>query len=69
MALPGRIGVSHRGGNMRTLKFDYSTLIRNFENPNEYLTRSQLRFISEHSMGWLDRYENNFDIFDSLLQN
>ena len=69
MALPGRNGVSHRGGNMRTLKFDYSTLIRNFENPNEYLTRSQLRFISEHSMGWLDRYENNFDIFDSLLQN
>jgi hypothetical protein len=69
MALPGRNGVAHRGGNMRTLKFDYSTLIRNFENPNEYLTRSQLRFISEHGMGWLDRYENNFDIFNNLLQN
>lgn len=69
MALPGRNGVPHRGGNMRTLKFDYSTLITNFENPNEYLTRSQLRFISEHRLGWLDRYENNFDIFNTLLQN
>ena len=69
MALPGRNGAEHSGGNMRTLKFDYSTLVSNVENPSQYLSLRQLRFIKEHSLGWLDRYENNFDIFNNLLAN
>lgn len=63
LALPGRNGIQRRGSSRRTLEQDFSILTRNVENPSEYLTRSQIRFLNEHSMGWLDRYENNFDIF------
>ena len=65
MALPGLNGATHTNGNMRTLKMDFSTLINNIENPSDYLSRNQLRFLNEHSLGWLDRYENNFDIFNT----
>jgi len=64
MALPGLNGTAHTNGNMRTLKMDFSTLISNVENPRDYLSHIQLRFLSEHSLGWLDRYENNFEIFN-----
>ena len=64
MALPGLNGTAHTSGNMRTLKMDFSTLISNVENPRDYLSHIQLRFLSEHSLGWLDRYENNFEIFN-----
>jgi hypothetical protein len=65
MALPGLNGATHTNGNMRTLKMDFSTLINNIENPSDYLSRNQIRFLNEHSLGWLDRYENNFDIFNT----
>jgi len=58
-------GATHTNGNMRTLKMDFATLISNVENPSEYLSRNQIRFLNEHSLGWLDRYENNFDIFNT----
>ena len=63
LALPGRNGIQRRGTTRRTLEQDFSILTRNVENPNDYLTRPQIRFLNQHSLGWLDRYENNFDIF------
>ena len=65
-ALPGRNGVTHADGSMRTFKMDFSSLVRNVQNPQDYLSQSQLNFLNEHSMGWLDRYENNFEIFNSV---
>lgn len=65
LALPGRNGIQRRGSSRRTFEQDFSILTLNVENPSEYLTRSQIRFLNEHSMGWLDRYENNFDIFQT----
>jgi hypothetical protein len=65
MALPGLNGATHTNGNMRTLKMDFSTLVSNVENPSDYLSLSQLQFLNEHSLGWLDRYENNFEIFNT----
>ena len=65
MALPGLHGATHTNGSIRTLNIDFSNLIRNIDNPAHYLTRSQLRFLNEHSLGWLDRYENNFEIFNT----
>jgi hypothetical protein len=65
VAIPGLRGQERSPAAMRTFKMDYSTLINNLENPSEYLTRNQLRFIAEHSQGWLDRYENNFEIFNN----
>lgn len=63
LALPNRNGGAHADGQMRTLKIDFSTLIANVANPEQYLNNQQLSFISNHSLGWLDAYENNFDIF------
>lgn len=60
MSLPGRDGEPRSNTAMRPLKMDYSDLTRRFENPGEYLTRQQLQFIRDHSLGWLDEYENNF---------
>ena len=65
VAIPGLRGQERVPAAMRTFKMDYSTLINNLENPSEYLARNQLRFIAEHSQGWLDRYENNFQIFNN----
>ena len=63
MALPGRDGIAHTATAMRTFKTDYSTLIANTNNPEQHLSSQQLLFIKEHSNGWLDQYEDNFDIF------
>ena len=63
LALPNQDGGQHADGQMRTLKLDFSTLIANVDNPQQYLNQEQLNFLNEHSFGWLDAYENNFDIF------
>jgi hypothetical protein len=63
LALPNQEGGQHADTSMRTLKIDFSTLIANVDNPEQYLNRNQLSFIQNHSFGWLDEYENNFDIF------
>ena len=63
LALPNQEGGQHADTSMRTLKIDFSTLIANVDNPEQYLNRNQLSFIQNHSLGWLDKYENNFDIF------
>jgi len=39
-------------------------IIKNIVEPEDYLNSTQLTFIKEHSLGWLDKYENNFDIFN-----
>ena len=63
LALPNRNGGEHADTPMRTLKNDFSTLIANVDNPERFLNRKQLSFIRNHSLGWLDEYESNFDIF------
>lgn len=63
LALPNRNGGEHADTPMRTLKNDFSTLIANVDNPERYLNRKQLSFIRNHSLGWLDEYESNFNIF------
>jgi hypothetical protein len=65
LALPGRNGIQRRDSTRRTLEQDFSILTRNVENPNGYLTRTQIRFLNEHSLGWLDVYENNLEIFNT----
>lgn len=64
LRLPGRRRANRREGSMRTLKMDYSTLIKNIENPGDFLSSREIHFIKNHSLGWLDRYENNFEIFN-----
>jgi hypothetical protein len=63
LALPGRNGIQRSGSSKRTLEQDFSILKNNIENAGDYLNRSQIEFLNEHSMGWLDRYENNFNFF------
>ena len=62
LALPNRNGGEHADTPMRTLKNDFSTLITNVDNPEQYLNKKQLSFIKNHSLGWLDEYESNFNI-------
>jgi hypothetical protein len=64
LALPGRNGIQRRGSTRRTLEQDFSILTRNVESPNDYLTRAQIKFLNQHSLGWLDMYENNLEIFN-----
>lgn len=63
LAIPNRRGGKHLDSSLRTLRFDFSTLIANVESPEQFLNENQLSFIRHHSDGWLDAYENNFDIF------
>jgi hypothetical protein len=63
MTLPNRLGGIRRGSSLRTLESDFSVLINNFNSPEEYLDVDQIMFIKTHSTGWLDEYENNFDLF------
>jgi len=63
MTLPNRQGGIRRGSSLRTLESDFSVLVNNFNSPEEYLNEDQMIFIRTHSRGWLDEYENNFDLF------
>jgi hypothetical protein len=69
MSLPGRNNEPRRNNPvrgikpMRTFELDYSVLIRNVNNPSQYLNVMQLKFIEQHSLGWLDAYENNLALF------
>ena len=37
-----------------------------YESPEQFLNENQLSFIRNYSFGWLDAYEDNFDIFNGL---
>ena len=69
MSLPGRNNEPRRNNPvrrinpMRTFELDYSVLIRNVNNPSQYLNVKQLKFIEQHSLGWLDAYENKLALF------
>jgi hypothetical protein len=62
LSLPNKSGELHKDSHMRTLKFDFSTLIKNVNLPRNYLNSKQIKFIEEHKLGWLDEYENNFNL-------
>ncbi len=64
LAIPNRRGGKHLDSSLRTLRFDFSTLIANVDSPEQFLNKNQLSFLRHHSDGWLDAYENNFSIFD-----
>ena len=66
LALPNQQGGQHLDSQMRTLKFDFSTLISNVQTPERFLNENQIDFIKNHSLGWLDTYEDNFNVFSSL---
>ena len=66
LALPNMQGGQHADSQMRTLKVDFSTLISNVQNPQQFLNENQIEFIRCHSLGWLDSYEDNFNIFSAL---
>jgi hypothetical protein len=69
MSLPGRNNEPRRNNParginpMRTFELDYSVLIRSVNNPSQYLNVMQRKFIEQHSLGWLDAYENNLALF------
>jgi hypothetical protein len=69
LSLPGRTNEPRRNNSlrrinpMRTFELDYSVLIRNVNNPSQYLNLMQLKFIEQHSLGWLDAYENKLALF------
>jgi hypothetical protein len=64
LAIPNRRGGKHLDSSLRTLRFDFSTLIANVDSPEQFLNEIQLSFLRHHSDGWLDAYENNFAIFN-----
>jgi hypothetical protein len=71
LSLPGQSGglrrndEKNRNNSRRTLELDYSLLIRNVNNPSQYLDVEQLKFIEQHSLGWLETYENSLSFFYS----
>ena len=68
MKLPNRFGRFRAGSDMRTLKIDFSTLLSSVAEPHTYLNEEEMFFIREHSLGWLDAYESNFDIFSTQVE-
>jgi len=66
LALPNMQGGQHADSQMRTLKIDFSSLISNVQNPRQFLNDNQIEFIKSHGLGWLDSYEDNFNIFSTL---
>ena len=68
MKLPNRFGRFRTGSDMRTLKIDFSTLLSSVAEPHTYLNEEEMFFIREHSLGWLDAYESNFDIFSTQVE-
>lgn len=65
LKLPGKKDKAHIDGSMRTLKIDYSTLIKKIKEPSQFLNSTEINFIKKHSDGWLNKYENNFEIFEA----
>jgi hypothetical protein len=65
LTLPNRSGRLRTGSTRRTFEMDYSVLIPNVESARNHLTVSQVRFIDQHRMGWLNKYENNIEFFNT----
>lgn len=65
LTVPGKRTKLRSDGTMRTLEIDYAVIIKDVENPQDYLSVEQIAFIEKYSAGWLDIYENNFDILTS----
>ena len=65
LKLPGPKGNKHKNTNMRKLASDYFleiTAKHNCENLEDYLTPGEIKFLEKYRHGWLDEYENNWQL-------
>ena len=64
LKLPGPKGKKHKNPNMRRLASDYYqiTAKHNRENLEDYLSTGEIKFLEKYKHGWLDEYENNWQL-------
>ena len=65
LKLPGPNGNKHTDTNMRKLASDYFleiTAKHNRENLEDYLSTGEIKFLEKYKHGWLDEYENNWQL-------
>jgi hypothetical protein len=63
LKLPSKDGGKHRDTDIRNLNTDNSTLIRKVPNGHQLLSTKEIKFIENHSMGWLEKYRENWNLF------
>lgn len=65
LKLPNKDGGPHKDSDIRNLMIDTSQLIKKVERPDQYLTEDEIKFIENHSMGWLEQYRNDWTLFQT----
>ena len=61
LKLPGLKGQKHNDGPMRAFHRDFSFFAK-IKNYKEYLNNDEVKFIEEHSLGWMDNYKEAWNI-------
>lgn len=64
LKLPGLKGRPHKDTAMRQLMHDYRKIsgIKNNPNLKDYLNTEELKFLNDYSLGWMDKYKDNWSL-------
>ena len=55
LKMPARNGKKHKDTNMRKIESNFNHF-KWIENPGKYLNSNELKFIEDHSKGWMEKY-------------
>jgi hypothetical protein len=61
LKLPGLKGRKHNDSPMRALHRDFNFFTK-LKNYKKFLNKEEIKFIKEHSLGWIDKYKNAWDL-------
>lgn len=67
LKLPGPKEAIHKSTSMRIIPVDAYNFITarwNRDKLEEYLTNDEIKFLKDHSLGWMDKYEDDWNILE-----
>jgi hypothetical protein len=62
LKLPGLKGKKHNDNSMRQLTRDHKNIFAKLKNYKEYLSKEEIKFIEEHSSGWMNKYKDAWNL-------
>jgi hypothetical protein len=62
LKLPGLKGKKHNDNSMRQLTRDHKNIFAKLKNYKEYLSKEEIKFIEDHSSGWMNKYKDAWNL-------
>ena len=64
LKMPARSGKKHKDTSMRKIESNFNHF-KWIEKPEKYLNSNELKFIEEHSKGWMEKYREAWHLIET----